>query len=354
MRVRLKGINPVKRRLASGEVVTYYYLGKGGPRIRGLLGTPEFMASYNEQAAAMHKPPQGVILSILQGYQASDDFLKLANRTRSDYKKQIKIIEAAFGDFPLSALLGREARGVFLQWRDKLALRSRRQADYAWTVLARVFSWAFHRGLITKNPCERGGRTYRGTRVQNVWLADDVARFMDSAPHHLRAALPVAVWTGQRQGDLLRLTWNAYDGSHIRLKQSKGGKHVKIPVGEPLKAMLNSEKRRALTILTTEDGEPWQASKDGTFNGFQSSWRKAQVAAGITGLTFGDLRGTAATYLAQAGCDNIEIKSITGHSLRDVGAILETHYLDIAQTGRAESAILKAETGTSFPKWIPK
>ena len=43
--------------------------------------------------------------------------------------KQIKIIEKKFADFPLAALTDRRTRGVFMAWRDELALRSRRQAD---------------------------------------------------------------------------------------------------------------------------------------------------------------------------------------------------------------------------------
>jgi hypothetical protein len=35
-----------------------------------------------------------------------------------------------------------------------------------------------------------------------------------------RTAELLALWTGQRQGDLLRLPWSAYDGARIRLQQS--------------------------------------------------------------------------------------------------------------------------------------
>ena len=49
----------------------------------------------------------------------------------------------------------------------------------------------------------------------------------------------LALWTGQRQGDLLKLTWAAYDGTHIRLRQSKRKKRVLLPVGAPLKAALD-------------------------------------------------------------------------------------------------------------------
>ena len=110
-----------------------------------------------------------------------------------------------------------------MAWRDELAARSRRQADYAWTVFARVLSWGFNRGLVAANPCARGGRLYRGSRAEKIWTADDEAAFLERAPAHLHLPLMLALWTGQRQGDLLRLPWSAYDGTHIRLRQSKTG-----------------------------------------------------------------------------------------------------------------------------------
>ena len=54
---------------------------------------------------------------------------------------------------------------------------------------------------------------------------------------------------------------------------------------------------------------------------------KATTRAGIHGLTFHDLRGTAVVTLARAGCNEVEIYSITGHKPSDVQAILTTHYL---------------------------
>ena len=74
----------------------------------------------------------------LDSFQDSDAFLSLASRTREDYKKLLRSIANVFGDFPLAAMTDRKARGVFLEWRDGLAKHSRRQADYAWAVLAQV------------------------------------------------------------------------------------------------------------------------------------------------------------------------------------------------------------------------
>lgn len=342
MRVRLKGINSARKKLASGGTVTYWYAWKGGPRLAGKPGSPDFIASYNAAVALRKAPPQGVILSILQGYQASVEFQKLADRTQADYIKQIKKIEKEFGDLPLAALADRRTRGVFMEWRDRLALRSRRQADYSWVVLARVISWALGRGLVLANPCEKGGRIYDGSRADKVWTADDEAAFLRSAPKHLHLPLLLGLWTGQRQGDLLSLPWSAYDGEKIRLRQSKTGVRVAVPVGAPLKAALDATKKRSTIILVSSDKKPW------TSGGFGSSWRKACAKAGVVGVTFNDLRGTAVTRLALAGCTEAEIATLTGHKLRDVRSILDAHYLH-RDPELAESAIRKLETRTKTP-----
>ena len=143
MRVRLKGINSKRKRLADGRVVTYYYAWKGGPPLRGEPGTPEFVASYNAAVAQRVAPPRGVLLALLFRFQESAEFqFGISPRTRRDYVKQIKRIEREFGDFPVKALGDPRARSIFLEWRDRLAQTSLRQADYAYGTLARILSWA--------------------------------------------------------------------------------------------------------------------------------------------------------------------------------------------------------------------
>ena len=60
-------------------------------------------------------------------------------------------------------------------------------------------------------------------------------------------------------------------------------------------------------------------------NAFRKAWGDACRKAKITGLTFHDLRGTAVTRLAEAECSHAGIATITGHSMRDVGAILDKY-----------------------------
>jgi integrase len=245
------------------------------------------------------------------------------------------MIENEFGDMTLAAIEDKRARGDFKEWRDSMAATPRK-ADYAWTVLARVLAVAKDRGKIAVNVCEKGGRLYAGDRKDIVWTDEQVAAFAASAPRHLRQVMNLALWTGQRQGDLLKMKWAAYDGRYIRILQSKTKARVAVPVHATLRAELEGTTDRDGTILKTTDGTPWTSS------GFRASWRKACAKAGVTGVTFHDLRGTAVVALALAGCEVPEIASITGHSLADAHSILNDHYLG-RDVRLAEAAMAKRE-----------
>lgn len=319
MRTRLKGVNSVRKKRADGTTTTYFYAWKGGPRLPGKPGSAEFVAAYTEAVSARRQAPEGTLQAVLDAYQRSTRFADLAPRTRADYIKHIKIIEAKFSRFPVAGLADNRARRVFLDWREARAKHSRRQAQYTLAVLALILAWALDRGLVLTNPLERAGRIYRSKRVEKIWTDADEAAFNAAAPERLRLALMLALWTGQRQGDLLALKWSDYDGERIRLVQGKTGVRVAIPVGSALRAVLDATPRRGGTILTTEAGTAW------TEGGFRASWRTACRKAGITGLTFHDLRGSAVTRLAEAKCTVPQIAAITGHSLHDVGAILDQY-----------------------------
>ena len=153
----------------------------------------------------------------------------------------------------------------------------------------------------------------------------------------------LALWTGQRQGDLLALTWGNYDGKHIRLKQSKTNKNVTVKVAKDLKAILDAKRPAQIgqdiavqIILTTERGNAW------TSDGFRASWGKAVSKAKITGLTFHDLRGTFVTLARRSGSPIEDIAEATGHSITDVRSILEQHYL-ASDNKASDGVILKME-----------
>ncbi|WP_454883377.1 tyrosine-type recombinase/integrase [Sphingomonas oryzagri] len=352
MRVNLKGVHRVRKTLANGRTITYHYAWRGGPRLEADPGSPEFHQQYVAAHDVQKQRPIETLAAVFLAFEQSSDFTSLAARTRKDYAKHLKHIETEFGDFPISALADRRTRGEFLAWRDRVGTASQRTADYRFAILARILSWALDRGLVTANPCKRPGRLYRSTRAEFVWKDADETAFYERAPEHLHLALKLALWTGQRQGDLIALPWGAYDGRYIRLTQNKSRskvgkrtpKRVVIPVGAPLREALDALKAGyetagmplPATILLTERGHSW------TSDGFRATWRKACAKAGVEGLTFHDLRGTVVTRLAIAGASVPQIATITGHSLKDVEAILDAHYL-MRDPEMAEAAISMLE-----------
>src|SRR5262249_16488950 len=96
------------------------------------------------------------IHSVIVDYRASEDFRNLRNRTQSDYLKQIKKIEIAFGTLPLAALEDPRVTLEFKKRRDSMAAAPR-QADYAWMVLMLLLSWAMDNALTTYRPPDRSG-----------------------------------------------------------------------------------------------------------------------------------------------------------------------------------------------------
>jgi integrase len=116
-----------------------------------------------------------------------------------------------------------------------------------------------------------------------------------------------------------------------------------IPVGAPLKAALDATRKQSPLILLNSRGQPWSG------HAFQAAFGTAARKAGIAGLTFHDLRGSAITRLALAGCSEPEIATLSGHSLRDVRSVLEKFYLH-RDPKLAESAIRKLETASNLRK----
>jgi integrase len=151
----------------------------------------------------------------------------------------------------------------------------------------------------------------------------------------MMVALMLGLHTGQRQGDLRRLTWAGYDGERLTLRQSKGKKVVSIKCTNALRTMLDGVERKGMVIMTTPSGRPW------TKRYFNEHWHEASLAAGIADLHFHDLRGTAITMLGEAGCTPLEVAAITGHTFKHVTHILETY---LSRTRHlADAAIIKLE-----------
>jgi integrase len=339
MRVRLVGIHSVKATLASGQKVTYRYAWRGGPRIEtDPADDHAFMAEFlrlTRDRPAEERHIDGLFPELIAAYRQSAKYQALKPSTLVNYDKAIDLIEAEFHSLEIKAIDEKGARSLFLDWRDGMAATPR-TADYRMAVLARILSFAADRELIERNPLQRLERLSAGTRRETVWTDAQIAAFLAAAPAKLKLAMELARWTGQRQGDLLRLTWSAYDGTHIRLRQGKTGRKVRVRVYSQLKAMLDATPRQAVTILTTTRREPTPWTGDG----FRASWRAVCEQAGVKGVTFHDLRGTFVTLAYRVHKATIqEIAEATGHSEQEAEAIIRKHYL------AGESVIEKMERG---------
>lgn len=337
VRVRLPGINKATKRLADGTTRVYYYDRASGTKLPGLPGSPEFMAAVAAVRTSRANHTGGMLAGLIRAYEESPDYLKLAESSRAIARYLFRKIDAEYGSMPVAALAERrKVRPEFLNWRDRMAKAHPRGADNTLAHLARVLSWAEERGLIDDNPLKGWRRVYEVDRSEMIWLPEHIRAFCGAASTDLQLAMMLALHTGQRQGDLLRLTWTAYKDGALSLRQGKSKVRVRIPCTKALRTALDELPRRAAVILTTAKGEAWKA------RAFKRAWKDASTAAGIDDLHFHDLRGTAITMLSEAGCTPQEIAAITGHSLRNVSAILDKY---LARTrALAENAIAKLET----------
>jgi integrase len=333
-----KGVNLVLKTLKDGSRVQYGYYGRGAGAVAlGRVNSPEF---HERLAAAMRRaPPDGTVSYLVWQYKQSPEFKNLAARTRKDYLPKLDRIQKHFGRLALTRISSREFIPHIYKWRDTVC-PSPRQADYHVQVLSALLGWAQRRGLIESNRAKNLPKLYKGNRSEITWTDDQVKAFLASAPEPLRRALILALETAQREGDLLILPWSADKGDYIELRTNK----TKVPVAAPMTPLLRRtldearEKAQATTILTRADGLPW----DRKANGFRAAWRDACKAAGVTGVTFNDLRGTAITRMLAADWSREEVAAVTGHSLRNL-AMLDV-YTDRKKFATA-AATRRAKTG---------
>lgn len=328
------GLHRFTRRLPNGTVKNYAYAWKSGPALKAPYGTPEFAAEFRDALASRANPSDGVkntleftIRAYLKsrGKKSKDrggGFLDLAPRTQRDYRKLIdEIIRPEFGTMPFRAIESTRAKGVILDWRDKLVAKiGARQTDYAMTILGRLFSFGIERGHFQINPASNPGKVYSGTRAEIVWSDEDEARAMTALPDNLALALQLGIWTGQRPSDVLAMLWSDYEGEMIRIRQGKTKKKIAIPVAVPLKALLDAAPRVAATIIVGAKGKPL------TKAGFDKMFRLRIRAAGIKDVAIGDTRGTTVTRMRRVGVSIPQICAITGHTSEDANKILEEHY----------------------------
>lgn len=199
----LKGIHRVE---AKGHV--YFYAWRGGPRLRGEPGSPEFHVSYNEAIANQQTPEPGKFRSLVTLYKKSDAYEKLATSTKEQWGRWLDRIADHFGDLRIAQFNRPEKiRPYIRQWRNRWA-DVPRTADMGMQVLSVVMSYGIELGNIASNPCEGIKRLYSNDRSEIIWTDEDVATIKKVCSPEVALATDLAAATWLRRGDLLRLCWS--------------------------------------------------------------------------------------------------------------------------------------------------
>jgi len=265
-------------------------------------------------------PNYGSISWVIRQYKKSSRFTKLRGCTQKDYNQNLNVIERFAGDKPPRKLKPR----LIERWYDKIRESRPASANAVMRVLSVLMEYAVLEELIDQNPVKKIRMISVAPR-QAVWSNDNIDSFLDKANEHMHhsmaLAFRLAADTGQRQGDILSLTWRQYDGAAFHFKQSKTGELVTVPATPELNRVLTKTKRASTHIIVSEaTKQPYKGDH------FRHLFSEIRGQAGIgKELQYRDLRRTAVVRLALSGATVAEIVSVTGHTLKSATNILSVY-----------------------------
>lgn len=295
------------------------------------LGTDEALAIarakelnakvYGEVAREPYEPPvrkETIAWVIKHCYLPSAQFTGLADKTKIGYLRALSQIERWAGDQPARMV----TRKAIKAWQRALEeSTSRLSAAATLRVLRIVMGVAVDEGLISINPALKLRLSSPGER-DRTWTDIEISKFCDTAISMKRRSLALAVqlalWLGQRQADILKLSWSKIDIEQglIFVKQQKVKRELLIPIAPDLLEWIEKTPKVHEQIVISE-GTAAPYLEDN----FRARFAEVRAAAGLdTDLLFMDLRRSAATRLGQAGCTTSQVMAITGHvTLQTVG-----------------------------------
>jgi integrase len=289
----------------------------------------------------------------------------LSTNTLRYYAQGAKVLESVF---PLAAdgpaidlnheVLDKVFNGIWKARGLHIArcVRSSLSAAISW---GRIKGHAATRGLQA-NPVD-GYRMAKPDERLRVGEPRDMQRLVAAADAlgrpEIGDAIMLGLFTGQRQNDRLALQLDGLVNGRLLFVQHKTGARVAIVETPELAARLKAARVRRANISVKH--VVWDEKADAPFSSWHYSHTFAKVrqaavegvviddvmvvppTPGLAGFRDQDLRDTAVTWLAQAGCTVPEICAISGHSLESATSVLK-HYLamhpEMADTAMAKMA----------------
>lgn len=340
------GLHIVSWKRPGKDTIWYVYAWRGGPKIHTAEGKkPRVTAELTDLAAEARKK-QGITASEaklsahITLFKASPEFKKNAASTQTSYNTWLARIDAEFGSTSVRMWQSREMRGDVLDWRDKWASQPR-SADEAIKVFNRLLNWMVDRGRLPVNVLAGINQLYEVNRSDLIWEERHLKAFRAKAAVEVNEALDLAMCTGLRRGDLVKLPWTAIGPNAIiwQTGKSKGKTTVVIPLLKETRELLArikarhaaematkpEKKRKPLpaTVLSNSRWVPW------TPMGLGSRFNDAKNDSGVE-LHLHDARGTFITRLMMAGLTDDEIAKITGWETKDI-AVIRVKYANDAR-----------------------
>lgn len=319
MKVRIKYVVEDTDRHGNVRV----YLRKPGQskiRLPTPIGSLEFWREYQRVLSGAAPPPKvdlveerkkqsGSFEWLCNQYYRAAVFQQLSPRTQGVRRGILQHIVKLGGGLPACELSAKHIR----RWRDQKADKPE-SANGMIKALRQVYAFAVEYEITDRNPAKDVPYLSSNSDGFHAWSIDEVLQYERTHPIGTKARLVFALllYTGQRRADIVRLGKQHVSDGWIRLTQQKNERRRPITVEIPLIAELRTIIERSptgdLTFLVTEFGRPF------TSNGFGNRFRKWCDEAGLPQCSAHGLRKAAASRLAELGCTELEIMSVTGHS----------------------------------------
>lgn len=349
-----KGMRYVTRRVGakSGAPRLRFYWQRPGHR---LIRLPDDEVERHRRAKELNdwadaNPPPAApaptgfstVAELIADYRAQESFRALAAGTRRHYERWLGHIEQRWGRFRAAAI----DKGLCEELLEGVASLGARRLARA--VLRQVLHRAVSRGRLITNPTN-DIRIKKPRARQEYFVEEDLARFVEACRRHpshgrmVYVGFMLLLFTGQRSGDALAMTWRQYDGSAIRLRQQKTKKWVEVPAHPQLKDLLDQLRPNADGLLIN-----MHAGRAVSEKLFWARFAEVRAAAGLERKQPRDLRRTAVVRMAEGGAEIQDIAAVTGHTIERTRQILEV-YLPRTARMAARGVARMANLGLTFP-----
>jgi integrase len=303
----------------------YYYIKIKGVRYRGSI--PEARTKYKAQEA--ERRIRDEIFEGRYGKAQSNKTLKefveevyrpWAKENKRSWKSdesRLKPILAYFGSKkmldinPFLVEKYKVTRSKVVTVRGKE--RSRASVNRELELLSRIYSLAISNREVRNNPVSEVDHYKGEVRRSRYLLPDEEERLMEQFTGkraHLRLIVLVALHTGMRLGEILKLRRRELDfhRGEILVTRTKTDEDRRVPMNDSLYQELVShcaELASEYVFANPETERPLVCIK--------RAFEKALEDASIEDFRFHDLRHTAATRMGEAGIDPFTIAAILGH-----------------------------------------